>query len=91
MVPRHSLRVSRPASSPGRRASRFEEVQSIIPPNEMDDPDFHRDHKVWSSERRLFNAALPMRDELTERQKRQKNHLKAFLHPAFRRQAGTIA
>ncbi|MET4635368.1 hypothetical protein ABIE08_003314 [Kaistia defluvii] len=35
----------------------------------MDDPDFHRDHKVWSSERRLFNAALPMRDELTERQK----------------------
>lgn len=53
----------------------IEEVQPVILPME-DDPDFHREHKIWNSERRLFNAGLEMRDELTEEQKWQKNYLK---------------
>jgi hypothetical protein len=53
----------------------IEEVQPVIRPLE-DDPSFHREYKVWNSERRLFNAGLQMRDELTEEQKWQKNYLK---------------
>jgi len=45
----------------------IEEVQPIIRPME-DDPEFHREHKIWNGERRLFNAGLQMRDELTEEQ-----------------------
>lgn len=53
----------------------IEEVQPIIRPME-DDPEFHREYKVWTSERRLFSAGLQLRDELTTETKWQKNYLK---------------
>lgn len=53
----------------------IEQVQPIIRPME-DDPEFHKEHRIWASERRLFSAGLKMNDELTLEQKWQKHYLK---------------
>ncbi|AMX97365.1 hypothetical protein EN904_13690 [Mesorhizobium sp. M7A.F.Ca.CA.001.07.2.1] len=52
----------------------IEQVQPVIRPME-DDPEFHKEHKVWNSERRRFSAGLQMNDELTKEMKWQKHYL----------------
>lgn len=64
----------------------IEEVQPVIRPME-DDPEFHKEYKVWSSERRKFQAGLSMRDELTLEQKWQKHYLRG-VSPTGRLRAG---
>ena len=53
----------------------IEQVQPVIRPME-DDPVFHKEYKVWNSERRRFTAGLKMGDEITTEQKWQKHYLK---------------
>ena len=40
------------------------------------DPEFHKEHRLWSSERVRFNAAINAGDELAVEQKWQKHYLK---------------
>jgi hypothetical protein len=53
----------------------IEEVQPVIRPMK-DDPEFHKEHRLWSSERVRFNAAINAGDELAVEQKWQKHYLK---------------
>ncbi|MCL7998854.1 DUF6065 family protein [Brucella sp. 21LCYQ03] len=53
----------------------IEAVQPVILPMESD-PDFHKESRIWTSERVKFAAALQLRDELTIEEKWQKHYLK---------------
>jgi len=53
----------------------IESVKPVIRPMQ-EDPEFHKEYKLWSSERNKFNAALKLGDELTVEQKWQKDYLK---------------
>ena len=47
-----------------------------VPVPMSDDPEFHKEVKIWASERTRFNEALRLNDEYAKEQKWQKNYLK---------------
>ena len=53
----------------------IEDIQPVIEPISSD-PDFHKEVKIWASERVRFNAGLAMRDPYTLEQKWQRDYLK---------------
>lgn len=53
----------------------IEDIQPVIEPMSAD-PEFHKEVKIWSSERTRFSEALRVGDEYTTEQKWQKNYLK---------------
>lgn len=55
----------------------IETVQPVILPME-EDPEFHKESRIWASERVKFAAALKLRDEVTLEEKWQKHYLKGI-------------